>query len=1346
MSEESNICPYTGLRSFTEEESLYFKGRDEQIDQVAHLLELNKFIMLTGASGEGKSSLIYAGLIPNARAGFFKARYTHWVISDFRPERAPVKNMAAAVAKTFGTQPATVETELRRGFSSLIDLYVNSSFYLDENEPSWKMLSESEQKNKTRSAANLLIIVDQFEEFFTNPENYLNETPSQDSQIVVNLALETARIALQRNLPVYVVCTMRSDYIGQCSAFRGLPEYIGFSQFFVPRLKRQEIKQVIEEPARLSGNQISKRLVERLVYDLADGIDQLPILQHALRQIWLAANDGMEEMDLIHYAMVGGMSAMDLPNDQQSRYASWFESVPENQRKFYEQPGLNKVIEIHASRLYEGAWLYYNNNHPQNPITQKDAKRIIALTFACLTKIDDSRAVRNRMTLQEITHIINQTNITTAVTGGVLNYFRENNNSFIRPYKTSDEQSDISPYLVLDITHESLIRNWGLLNKWANQEFQFYSTFLDFKKQLNRWKGSGKDSGYLLPLGPLTYFENWYNQCKPNTYWIDRYSDIKNDATVSLKQSEELLADTKEFIRRSARKVLITRAFIKYGARRMATVFALTAILLFTGFYWYDARQKTNKQVEKQAIAQAQRLLLSSEVNNLTKATYLLTEERLNPGSLLHYLTSITQDQPRIELMLSAYRLILYFDKHSKMPLKTELTERLLSEMKAFPRNNHDQATFLLEQQNQFILLLAYDDYYNPSPKIADEVIPSLTGLQHELIGYFFSSSLPYKQLVATELNLAIQLWLTFGHPSVDQAKTLVAKVTPFADDAAREVFKKYYVKGNYEANGRIPSDYNGGYHTVASLYAAAGDADGIIKCFEFLPETYFRSSLFNNYNNLLGFLYQYQHTDQVDKISRWLFEHFPSDDPLTVYRNTIIRSGYITPLYGINLIKNFARSNSGYFHINLSLGKREQFFDIVKVYEQLATAVKDPNERNYLLAMHFKRVALLYSKYLYDRGMPMDPQIDQWLSTAWQHFRQINEEHLNVKIPVTYRYLSDGVRNTQTTRRNVFLYPDYRDGWFANKFNTDVFIRYAIRNNLLKEYYDTPETINLIHDWISSAHEYFLYKETGEATSFFQNDFIIPSDELDTLLSFTSSAKAHASFDRNLPLLILANRNFSLNDTSKGFAYFRQMDIDNLISSGNKYEYLSHTYFINSIFDLTAHLAVNGKSQNAMAIIGKYEPFQQAFGYAIAADELYKTYRPESFVFLDSAYSTINRVDFNNLNSGVYDELDARRYMTYVLGKIGGDKVNRISRDYVKELIEISKVRGTINMIVGTAQDGNYFKALSVMPPTLTEDQELICYYSILAQIARGQKTEIQWAGMDEALLWEYNYFLSPL
>ncbi len=75
-----------------------------------------------------------ADLIPNARAGFFKAKYTNWVIADFRPERNPVTNMANSLSEHFETDPATIETELRRGYSSLVDLYTNSSFYAGEED------------------------------------------------------------------------------------------------------------------------------------------------------------------------------------------------------------------------------------------------------------------------------------------------------------------------------------------------------------------------------------------------------------------------------------------------------------------------------------------------------------------------------------------------------------------------------------------------------------------------------------------------------------------------------------------------------------------------------------------------------------------------------------------------------------------------------------------------------------------------------------------------------------------------------------------------------------------------------------------------------------------------------------------------------------------------------------------------------------------------------------------------------------------------------------------------------------------------------------------------------------
>ncbi len=69
MNINNKICPYPGLRPFNEDEAIFFKGRDTQIEKIVKELQGNKFLMVTGASGDGKSSLIYAGVIPYARGG-----------------------------------------------------------------------------------------------------------------------------------------------------------------------------------------------------------------------------------------------------------------------------------------------------------------------------------------------------------------------------------------------------------------------------------------------------------------------------------------------------------------------------------------------------------------------------------------------------------------------------------------------------------------------------------------------------------------------------------------------------------------------------------------------------------------------------------------------------------------------------------------------------------------------------------------------------------------------------------------------------------------------------------------------------------------------------------------------------------------------------------------------------------------------------------------------------------------------------------------------------------------------------------------------------------------------------
>ncbi len=619
------INPYPGLRPFTEEESIFFKGRDKHIRQIITQLQDKKIVIVTGASGAGKSSLIFAGVVPNARAGFFKALFNSWAVVSFRPERTPLHNLARELAAQLELDYQQTLGELQYGFSALVNLYKNSRFFVDPTDERWKNADEQTRKALKSQGANLLIIADQFEEFFTNPENFAAGRPSIEAYTTVNLLLETASIALQENLPIYIIFTMRSDFISDCVAFKGLPEYIGFSQFFVPRLKRNELQQVIEEPALLAGGSVSKRLTEILINQLREGFDQLPILQHTLHQLWITAGYGKEQLDLLHLAKIAGLHQSYLDAQDKEIFSVWFNNLPENEKKYFENPSLPNVLNYHANTLYDNAYLHYLENTPwvedKSVINREDAKEILRITFLGLTRIDEGRAVRNRMTLKEITNLINREEITYGIVNGVINIFREPGSTFIRPFIDPDDPESryISADTVLDITHEALIRNWELLQKWEHEEEENVNDFLEFRVQLKRWIDSGKRREYLLPLGPLTYFEQWYERCKPNKYWIAKYDKTETDKEKKLQKAEELEQQIREYLQQS-RAYIIEQEKRKRRIRTALGIIAFLIILILIGFTGWALREKQN--------AEQQRMLAEMKKNEALEANKKAEMER----------------------------------------------------------------------------------------------------------------------------------------------------------------------------------------------------------------------------------------------------------------------------------------------------------------------------------------------------------------------------------------------------------------------------------------------------------------------------------------------------------------------------------------------------------------------------------------------------------------------------------------------------------------------------------------------------------------------------------------------
>jgi energy-coupling factor transporter ATP-binding protein EcfA2 len=269
--------PFPGLRPFDFEESHLFFGRDGQSEQLITKLGATRFLAVVGTSGSGKSSLVRAGLMPSLLGGFMTSAGSNWRIAVMRPGNDPIGNLARVLnaPDVFGSditenaelQTVLAEATLHRGSRGLVDAVRQA--VIGENE-------------------NLLVVVDQFEEIFRFARVSEEKEYRDEAAAFVKLLLEAMR---QREVSIYVVLTMRSDYLGDCSQFWGLPEAINESQYLIPRLTRDQLKEAITGPISVGQGQITPRLVARLLNDVGDNQDQLPVLQHLLMRVWDECKD-----------------------------------------------------------------------------------------------------------------------------------------------------------------------------------------------------------------------------------------------------------------------------------------------------------------------------------------------------------------------------------------------------------------------------------------------------------------------------------------------------------------------------------------------------------------------------------------------------------------------------------------------------------------------------------------------------------------------------------------------------------------------------------------------------------------------------------------------------------------------------------------------------------------------------------------------------------------------------------------------------------------------------------------------------------------------------------------------
>jgi WD40 repeat protein len=241
-------CPYKGLEAFEETDAAYFFGREQLVGELAARTVGAGLLGVVGPSGSGKSSAVLAGLIPSLRAGLLPGseRWDHAVL---RPGEHPTEALDHALA---------------------------------------------EHPTDGRNENHLMVVVDQFEEVFTTT----GDAGDRDAFI-------SGLVTLAHQPGVVVVITVRADFTGHFAHYPELADLLAANLVLVGPMTADQLRRVIEAPARRVGIRVESSLVDALVAEVANEPGGLPLLSTALVQLW-QTRDG-EWLRFDAYQRTGGV-------------------------------------------------------------------------------------------------------------------------------------------------------------------------------------------------------------------------------------------------------------------------------------------------------------------------------------------------------------------------------------------------------------------------------------------------------------------------------------------------------------------------------------------------------------------------------------------------------------------------------------------------------------------------------------------------------------------------------------------------------------------------------------------------------------------------------------------------------------------------------------------------------------------------------------------------------------------------------------------------------------------------------------------------------------------------------
>ena len=456
--------PYQGLSAFKEEDAQMFFGRDKFIADLVDSAKTKPLVPIVGASGSGKSSLVFAGLIPQLRAN------GNVQIVSFRPGKNPFDALAQVLnshLQSLQESQKGKEIEEYKLRLKELELEVNlldneqALCKLIENIVAFsKIISKSsadapqscrevprkctdalpcrdvacyvsttiddsavEMSSEQKPHQDFVLIADQFEELYTLPTE-------EQRQSFLNALLYAVKFAPNFTL----VLTLRADFMGKALDYQPMGEALQkYPPILLTSMNREELAQAIEKPAEKMKVELEEGLTAKLIDDLGKQPGRLPLLEFTLTQLWQKPN----KWYLTHQA-------------------------------YGEIGGLEKALAKYADSVL---------NLLSAP-EKKQAERIFMQLVRPGEGTEDTKRVATRNEIHAynwdlVKHLADERLIVTCW----------------------DESNRIE---TVEIVHEALIREWGQLRQWIDFDRNFRVWQESLRETMRQWEKANRDDGGLL--------------------------------------------------------------------------------------------------------------------------------------------------------------------------------------------------------------------------------------------------------------------------------------------------------------------------------------------------------------------------------------------------------------------------------------------------------------------------------------------------------------------------------------------------------------------------------------------------------------------------------------------------------------------------------------------------------------------------------------------------------------------------------------------------------------------------------------------------------------------------------